>query len=844
MTLYTLTIFLSAFLLFQVQPLIAKHILPWYGGGPGVWTACMLFFQVFLLLGYAYAHGVNVRLAARSQAVLHIVLLLLSLALVSIAPDPDWRPRSGDSPTIHILVLLAAHVGVPFAILASTSPLLMRWFSRSWPDRPPYRLYALSNAGSLLALLSYPFIIEPALTLGTQERTWSVGYAVFVAICAAVSWRFLRSARSAEISGGVELTDGAIGSPEGGHDTLLWLALAATGSILLLATTNQICQDLTVVPLLWIMPLAIYLLSFIICFDHERWYQPAVFLPLLAISAIGVAWVMNNSDPGWVQVLIFASALFAGTMVCHGELVRIKPATRHLTRFYLAVAAGGALGGLFVGIVAPQLFPGYWEYPLGLVGTAVLAMVCARRSGMGIASGVRGVRLAWTGALLVSCGVTGALVWHEVDVLSGSLESSRTFFGVNRVVSVERISGPARVMWHGRIAHGAQFTDEAKRGLPTSYFGPESGVGIALERYRALRGDSGRGLRVGVLGLGTGTLSAYGLSGDYFRFYEIDPDVERIAREYFTYLDDSAAAVEVVLGDARLMLEQAPTDGNPFDVFVLDAFSGDAVPVHLLTREAYQIYLSHLRPDGLLVFNVSNRYLDLVPLVRGLAEEVGQQTVRIISSGDAWCDTRDARYVIATRNREFLEEQSVRVAATPYEPEEPAPLVWTDDAASLWSVVTRRFVAGRWDSAPNLGHFVVDRGDFIAHEEEARIRTLSQALYSDTQGGSAIMVVTAESMRAGGAGEEPFEEFTSLLYRKLGMTRPGLDRGLLVFISKTDRRAGVHVGSEWPAALREQIDSMFRRTAIAGLSQGRASRGILEFVEAFDGFVRARLSSG
>jgi SAM-dependent methyltransferase len=398
-------------------------------------------------------------------------------------------------------------------------------------------------------------------------------------------------------------------------------------------------------------------------------------------------------------------------------------------------------------------------------------------------------------------------------------------------------------MWHGRIAHGAQFTDEAKRGQPTSYFARDSGVGIALERYRALRGDSGRGLRVGVLGLGTGTLSAYGRSGDHFRFYEIDPDVERIAREYFTYLDDSAATVEVVLGDARLMLEQASADEEKFDVFVLDAFSGDGVPVHLLTREAYQIYLSRLRPDGLLVFNVSNRYLDLAPLVRGLADEVGQQTVRIISTGDAWCDTRDAKYVIATKNRAFLREDSVKVAATPYAPDEPEPLVWTDDAASLWSVMTRRFEPGRWESAPNRGHFVVDRGDFIAFEEEARIRTLSRALYSDTRGVGAIVVITAESMRAGGAEEEPFEEFTSLLYRKLGMGRPEIERGLLVFISKTDRRAGVHVGTAWPAALREQIDTMFRRTVIEGLSRGRASSGILEFVEAFDGFVREGLSA-
>jgi SAM-dependent methyltransferase len=839
MAFYTLTIFLSAFLLFQVQPLIAKHILPWYGGGPGVWTTCMLFFQVFLLLGYAYAHGVNVRLGARSQAVLHCAVLLLSLAFVSIAPGPEWRPSNGESPVIQILFLLSAHVGVPFAILASTSPLLTRWFSRTWPDRPPYRLYALSNAGSLLALLSYPFIFEPALRLGTQERIWSIGYAVFAALCAGASVRYFRTAPSPEPSEIVHAADDSIDR----HDAALWLALAATGSVLLLATTNQICQDLTVVPLLWTMPLAIYLLSFIICFDHERWYRRVVFLPLLAISAVGVAWMMHGDQVGWIQISIFAVALFAGTMVCHGELVRTKPAPSRLTSFYLVVAAGGALGGVFVGVVAPRLFPGYWEYPIGLLATAILAMICVRRSGFGIAAGVGPIRSAWAGALLVSCGVTVAFVWHEVDVLTGVLESSRTFFGVNRVVSEDRSGRLMRVMWHGRIAHGAQFTEGSRRSEPTTYFGPESGVGIALERYRALNAEPGRGLRVAVLGLGTGTLSAYGRRGDLFRFYEIDPEVERMAREYFTFLEDSAATVEVVLGDARLMLEQAPTDGEKFDLFVIDTFSGDAVPVHLLTREAYQIYLSHLRPDGLLVFNVSNRYLDLAPLVRGLADESDQQTVRIISSGDSWRGTRDARYVIATNHRAFLEDQNVRVAATPYAAKEPPPLVWTDDSASLWSVITRQFVVDQWDSAPNLGHFVLDRGDFISNEDEARIRTLSRALYRDTGGAGAIVVVTAESMRADGADEAPFEDFTRILYGKMGMVRPGLERGLLVFISKMDRRAGIHVGKEWPPALREHLDLIFRRTAIAGLSQGNASRGILEFVEAFDGFVRERLSS-
>ena len=838
MVLYPLTIFLSAFLLFQVQPLIAKHILPWYGGGPGVWTACMLFFQVFLLIGYAYAHGID-RLRAGRQASIHLGARVLSLVFVSIAPATEWQPTGRENPTLHILLLLAAHVGVPFATLAATSPLVIRWFSRAWPDRKPYRLYALSNAGSLLALLSYPFVVEPALTLGHQETLWSAGYIAFVLLCGAVSLSFLSRARALGSTEQRAEDDAPRRPTVSRGDTILWLALSATGSVLLLATTNQVCQDLTVVPLLWILPLAIYLLSFIICFDRENWYRRSFFLALFAASALAATWALHSPEAGWTQIGIFALTLFAGTMVCHGELVRAKPAPRFLTRFYLAVAAGGALGGLFVGILAPRLFPGYWEYPFGLLAAGLLAMICARRDHGPIVAGPPRRWAAWAGALVTFAGVAVGSVSHERHQLASAIETTRTFFGITRVESRRIPPGDTRVMKHGRIAHGSQFTSGPLRREPTAYFGRTSGVGVALRRYRALLGESDRGLRVGVVGLGAGTLAAYGQPEDFFRFYEIDPEVERVARNYFAYLHDSPAEIEVVLGDARLTLEHAE-ESSDFDLLILDAFSGDAVPVHLLTREAYQIYLSNIRLGGLLVFQVSNRYLDLGAVVRGLAEEAGQETVSITTTGDLYVDTQEASYVIATDNRAFLEDPTLRILADASPPVESAPLIWTDSFASLTSVMADRRRSQDWDSAPNRGHFVVDRGDLLSVEDEVRVKAMSQTLYTQSGGKAAIVVVTAPSLPTGAVGEAPLAQYATRLFRNLGLTRSEISDGLLVFMAREHQEAVVLVTPSWPLELREQINWTFENETLQAIFEGDASRGIAELVDRFDRLARAR----
>jgi SAM-dependent methyltransferase len=449
--------------------------------------------------------------------------------------------------------------------------------------------------------------------------------------------------------------------------------------------------------------------------------------------------------------------------------------------------------------------------------------------------------MAWAAALAILSGVAIDTVWREVDQLANAIETTRSFFGITRVENRLIPPGNTRVMRHGRIAHGSQFTSDPLRREPTAYFGRTSGVGVAFRRYRLLLDPPDRGLRVGIVGLGAGTLAAYGRDGDLFRFYEIDSEVERIARNYFAYIQDSSAEVEVLLGDARLTLARA-TVSEEFDILILDAFTGDAVPVHLLTREAYQIYLSHLRPGGLLVFQVSNRYLDLGIVVRGLAEEAGQETVSITTTGDLYVDTHEASYVIATNNREFLADPTVRLLAEASPPVESAPRIWTDAFASLWTVMADRHWGDQWDAAPNLGHFVVDRGALLTIEDEIRVKTLSQALYAHSGGKSAMVVITAPSLQAGGAGQTPLPEFVSHLFQKVGLASPEITDGLLVFISEKDRQAGFLVSPSWPAQLHEQLSRDFNNHTLQALAAGESSRGITDFAERFDHLVRTKMA--
>ena len=689
---FGVTIILSAFLLFQVQPLIGKYILPWFGGGPAVWTACLLFFQLVLLVGYAYAHWACSRLPARLGSSIHLALLAVSLLVLPITPSPLWKPSPGDPPTIKILLLLAATVGLPYLLLSSTAPLVQRWFSESLPGRSPYRLYALSNAGSLLALLSYPFLFEPWLALRNQVLSWSAAYGVFVILSgwSAVRAGFMDASPGPE----TELTTGEdrgdpVESPSGGTISI-WLGLSAVGAVLLLATTNQMCQEIAVIPFLWVVPLAIYLLTFVISFESERWYDRRVFGFLVGVSAAASlsAITAGAGIPLSYHIIAYSITLFACCMCCHNELAKLKPHPRHLTLFYLTIAAGGALGGVFTAAVAPRIFTAFSEYPLALAACGVLTLVSWYRAQawephMGrphwVVGPMAGLMLAVVSGVIVMIGDEGP----------GAVVTRRSFYGILRLQR-EGAGPDERIkLVHGRVVHGEQFLAPDRRKWPTAYYGPDSAIGLAMKRHPRRLRETDQSLRVGVIGLGAGTIAAYGLEGDYFRFYEINPDVIEISEDHFTYAKDSAATVDVVTGDARVRMESELTDNQPqgFDILAVDAFNSDAIPVHLLTAECMETYWRHLRPDGLLLFHISNHTLNLEPVVRGLAELRGTTALFFLDPGDRERAVSRSTWMIMTKNQEFLADEVARAAVEkPTDPDIPA-LVWTDDFASLWQVL-------------------------------------------------------------------------------------------------------------------------------------------------------------
>jgi spermidine synthase len=684
MPVFALTIFLGAFLLFQVQPLIGKFILPWFGGSPAVWTTCLLFFQVVLLAGYAYAHLSARHLPSRAQAVLHSLLVLGALALLPIVPGPQWKPASPEYPTGRILLLLCACVGGPFFVLSATAPLLQAWFGQVRPGVAPYRLYALSNAGSLLALLSYPFVFEPAFSRQTQAHIWAWGlglYAGLMTVCAARLWSAPAKGAHGQGSTGSPAKDNA--PPSFGTRTL-WLGLPACASVLLMSTTNKVCQDVAVVPFLWVLPLSLYLLSFILCFDSPQWYGRGFFhLALIpAIGAVCLALFEGVNMPLPVQIGIYTAGLFVCCMVCHGELFRLRPHPRYLTAYYLTLAAGGALGGLFVAVVAPRLFESFFELHWGLVLCALLLMTILQREKKTLNLAGRSVP-AWECALVGACVLAVLLFLQGRRAGRNVVARARNFYGVIRVFASHGNvpQDEIKVLRVGEIIHGMQFTHATRAPWAIGYHSEDSGVGLGL---RHLIPPPAR--RIGVLGLGVGTLAAYGQPGDSVRFYEINPAVRDMAASQFAYLRLCRARVEVVLGDGRLSLEREPS--QQLDLLALDAFNSDAVPVHLLTKEACATYLRHLRPDGVLAVHITNRHLDLWPVVQNLAAHFQLQIVSIThkpQAGPWW--VYPTRWVLLTRNANLFQHAAIQAAAGSKEEKLPRVPLWTDDYASLFKVL-------------------------------------------------------------------------------------------------------------------------------------------------------------
>ena len=965
---FAVTIFVSAFLLFQVQPLIGRFILPWFGGGPSIWTSCMLFFQILLLGGYLYAHLISIKLKLRTQIITHLSLLTASLLFLPIAPGDSWKPTADQAPLLQILLLLMATVGGPYFMLSSTGPLMQKWFSHASPGTSPYRLYALSNIGSLLALLSYPFVFEPLLTLRQQVTSWSIVYGVYVALaawCALPLWRSLSSAVAGSVEADFTKTNGlnfgttktfspadADAVRPGWGTMLLWLGLAACSSAMLLATTNQLCIDVATVPFLWVLPLSLYLISFIICFDSPQWYDRRVFGILLVLCAPIACWLISEGADVKIskQVVLYSAILLACCMTCHGELVGSKPHPKYLTLFYVLISAGGALGGTFVAIVAPYLFHGYWEYHISLVACCAmtliawctqkiwlktpsgefwscLAVICAniavvwhfvyrpfsvfidatdetilfgvyagllvlcllltgvmaQRAGrliiawillfamssawllgysqwkfparmtaqlqtvlvlVAILSPVLVASLSWACGKLnrsaagwkyfcaglvyiaasLTCGflffqewntangmpdvqhqrmylfllavaalspttaamrlwmaglqeelswrfLTLGLIYPLMTVLAGGLyyfdrmedwqaisllfttaaalmmewsssgfrgpekaslgfwfwipsitlllllsnrlaeivksdnestasastiHTSRNFYGVLRVrhEAADEEDGnfiPAKkALTHGQIRHGFQFEDDYWKRQPTTYYGRESGIGLAIQNCRRQAQETDQHqLRVGVVGLGTGTIAAYGEPGEYFRFYDINPDVVKLSDSIFTYLNDTPAKTDVVIGDARIVMEReiAAGQNQQFDVLAIDAFSSDAIPVHLLTSECGDIYRQHLRPGGILAIHISNRFLDLNPVSRGMAEHLGWQAVRIENGNDDPTGVFSSTWILLTSRTNLATDPVIEEHSEPWNEEDPV-LHWTDDYSGLWQILT------------------------------------------------------------------------------------------------------------------------------------------------------------
>ena len=684
---FAVTIFLSAFLLFQVQPLIGKYILPWFGGSPTVWTVCMLFFQVVLFGGYAYAHLTTRFVPVLPQSIGHLVLLAAALLLLPITPDDAWKPSGSTDPTWQIVLLLTACIGLPYFILSSTGPLLQAWFHRVCPNRSPYPLYALSNLGSLIALVSYPFLFDPNFGADRQTVIWSWAFGAFVAFCGVCAWRAWKRDSVAGIAIGQAEHDNE-GTRPTWKNGILWFALAMIPSVMLLSVTNQICTDVAVVPFLWVLPLTLYLLSFILCFHSQRWCPRSWWSIAWAVAVIVTVPVMYkgqavvNAVPVRAQIAVYCALLFCCAMLCHGELVRLKPHPAHLTSFYLTLAAGGAAGGLFVGVIAPAVFPTYVELSLDVVGCTMLILIVFYRDRSWTLYRGR-PRWAWACLLL---GLL-VLICFLVDLFQRSVltvaEIHRSFYGVTRV-KMELVD-PAENEYafqliHGRTLHGEQFASEGRRFLPTTYYGEQSGVGLVLRNHHY-----GESKRVGVVGLGIGTLSAYGNPGDYYRFYEINPDVIDLAERFFEYLRNCQAEWEIVEGDARISLENEPQ--QRFDVLVLDAFSSDAVPIHLLTREAFEIYLRHLEPDGVLAAHASNVHLDLRRVLAGHAETFGLEVVSVLSPEDRDHVTSKALWVLLSRELGVLELEAIQEGKLQ---RERRCVFWTDQRNSQFEILMKR----------------------------------------------------------------------------------------------------------------------------------------------------------
>jgi spermidine synthase len=665
------TIFLSAFLLFQIQPMIARMILPWFGGSAAVWITAMLFFQTALLGGYLYAHWSVRSLGPRSQSLIHAGLLAASLLLLPMTPSLAWKPSGSEEPIVRILGLLTVSIGLPYVLLSTTSPLIQAWYARRNRSALPYRFFALSNLASLLGLLAYPFLVEPNVTLRQQSVGWSTAYGVFVLLGGIAAFVFGRNTTpdSAAMIDGIHETTSS--RPPRMRDKLFWVVLAACASTFLLSVTNHLTQNVASIPFLWVLPLGLYLLTFILTFDLEGLYHRKAWVWILAIALAAMAYGLgawNSRTPLTLVIPVFCAGLFIVCMFCHGELVKRKPAPHYLTSFYLMLSIGGALGGVLVGLIAPRVLPGYFELAVALIACAVLMLAVIDYRSWRIT-----VAVSWA----VAVGVTVASCAYVSSYQESARAMVRNFYGGLRVTEFDGgTEDEARTMVHGTVIHGKQFTAPERHRERITYYAPESGVGLVMTAHRRSP------LRIGVIGLGAGSLAAYAERGDVFRFYEINPLVEKLARSEFTYLSESRAETDVILGDGRLSLERER--GQEYDLLVVDAFSGDSIPVHLLTTQALELYFHHLRPTGTLALHITNTHLNLAPVVDAITRKLGKHAVMITNDRDEGREIYSATWALISSRP--INDAAVRDAAEEL-PHRPELRPWTDDYSNLFQIL-------------------------------------------------------------------------------------------------------------------------------------------------------------
>ena len=675
--LFGCAIFLASFLLFLVEPMAAKQLLPIFGGSAAVWITCLVFFQTALLCAYLYAHWLTQARSARSPRWnFHHTLLVLAAASAIVWTLRTINQNRGlNHPFLAIFAALSVSIGVPFLVLGATSPLLQVWLARLENGSVPYRFFALSNLASLLALGLYPMLIEPYFTLHAQRMTWCCGFLVFAVISAMLTWKTRSAAQTPKTE---EVRDEIAIPPTSLMHKLLWLLLPMAASMQLSAVTSHLTENIAAIPLLWILPLAVYLITLILAFQFPKLLPRSILTRLLVVMLAGLGYMLTKPDgslPLRISILFFLLELFLAGLFLHSEAYALRPVRRsETTLFYLLFAAGGALGSFLIGIASPLLFSFNYDLVLSFFATALLALVVLWPSGWG-------ERLVWTSSTILMLVLVFMLnkAFHRNTPVA-----VRNFYGSLRVK--QTIGYPAavtRTLSNGTIQHGTQiFTDELRK-TPTTYYAEDSGIGLAM-RWCCPTSGIARPRNIGVVGLGAGTLAAYGKPGDKITFYEINPAVEPIARNLFTYIRESGAQIAIVNGDARTSLTQQPP--QRFDVLVIDAFSGDAIPLHLLTTQALELYKRHLAPNGILAFHISNQHVDLEPEVALLAKAAGMQAMRVSTPANDNLGEFSATWMLLTNSPTFFHEPEVfNHASKPTF--DPKLRVWTDDYSSLLPIL-------------------------------------------------------------------------------------------------------------------------------------------------------------